>query len=171
MTLIKALQLYTPHLRPIAGDLAAKEFYILLEQILKRERAQIISQPQRILSGKEAEQLEVLVKRRTQGEPISKIMGHKEFWSLPFKVTIDTLDPRPESELILETILSYFPDKDKSYKILDLGAGTGCLILSLLSELPNSRGVGIDKSEPALTVARDNAINLGLEQRIQLIES
>ncbi|MEZ5757666.1 MAG: peptide chain release factor N(5)-glutamine methyltransferase [Emcibacteraceae bacterium] len=112
-----------------------------------------------------------LVKRRMAREPLSQIFGEKEFWSRTFKVTRDTLTPRPDSETLIEAALNKLEDKNKKYRILDLGTGTGCLLLTLLDELPNATGLGIDISEKALTVARENAINLNLSQRSEFLIS
>ncbi len=109
--------------------------------------------------------LDECVQKRLQGMPVAKIIGVKEFWGLPFKTTMDTLDPRPDSETLIEAVLDNLPDRQKSYRILDLGTGTGCLLISLLSELPNATGVGIDQSEAALSVAQENAAVLNVADR------
>lgn len=97
--------------------------------------------------------------------PMSQIFGEKEFWSLSFKVTKDTLTPRPDSETLIENALNQIDDKDENLMVLDMGTGTGCLLLSLLSELPNASGLGIDISEAALAVASENAADLNLSER------
>lgn len=107
-------------------------------------------------------------KRRAAGEPVAKIIGQKEFWSLTFKVNQHTLDPRPDSETLIETVLKHVTPKNKAYKILDLGTGTGCLALSLLSEYPSAHALAVDVSSAALDVAAFNAQNLGLHARIEL---
>lgn len=104
------------------------------------------------------EELESFIKRRLNGEPVAKIIGHKGFWKKEFKTTKDTLDPRPDSETLIDAILKTFLDKNAPYKILDIGTGTGCLLLSLLDEYPSAIGVGIDVSEKALSVAKENAL-------------
>lgn len=104
-------------------------------------------------------ELECFIKRRLEGEPVAKIVGHKGFWKKEFKTTKNTLDPRPDSETLIEAVLKTFPNKDLPYKILDIGTGTGCLLLSLLDEYPASVGIGIDVSEEALSVAKENALN------------
>lgn len=102
-------------------------------------------------------QLASYVHRRLQGEPVAKIIGHKGFWSLELKVSKDTLDPRPDSETLIDAVLRLFPDKRGQYRILDMGTGSGCLLLACLSEYPNAQGIGIDASEQALKIARENA--------------
>ncbi len=111
--------------------------------------------------------LEEMTARRLNHEPVSRILGQREFWGLPFKVTKDTLDPRPDTETLVEQSLKALePHKNRSLKIADLGTGTGCLLLSLLSELPDATGVGIDVSLSAIKVAEENARNLGLADRV-----
>lgn len=112
--------------------------------------------------------VERLTKRRLTREPMSQILGRREFWSLPFKVTPDVLTPRPDSETLVEAVLSIVPDRSAKLSLLDLGVGSGCLLLSLLHALPNARGLGVDRSERALAVARDNAGALGLADRAQM---
>lgn len=115
----------------------------------------------------EQEQFQALLVRRERREPIAHITGRREFWSLSFTVTADTLDPRPDSETVIEAVLAAVPDRTQALNVLDFGTGTGCLLLATLSEYPNAVGLGIDRSEGALAVARGNASALGLEQRAQ----
>lgn len=112
--------------------------------------------------------IERLTKRRLTREPISQILGRREFWSLPFKVTPDVLTPRPDSETLIEAVLSIVPDRSARLSVLDLGVGSGCLLLSLLHALPNATGVGVDRSERALAVARENAEALRLADRAEM---
>lgn len=100
--------------------------------------------------------IEQAIQRRLAHEPVSKIIGRRGFWKSEFITTPDVLDPRPDSEVIIEAVLEQFSDKTKPYRILDIGIGSGCLLASLLLEYPNAQGVGIDKSEKALKVAEQN---------------
>lgn len=102
------------------------------------------------------ELLKKFVARRQKGEPVAKIIGQKGFWTLDLKVSKDTLDPRPDSETIIDAVLKNFPDKSASLRILDLGTGSGCLLLALLDEYKNASGVGIDASAAALQIADQN---------------
>ncbi|MDR2464188.1 MAG: peptide chain release factor N(5)-glutamine methyltransferase [Holosporales bacterium] len=106
------------------------------------------------------------VNRRANHEPLSKILGKVNFWKHVFCTTKDTLDPRPEGELFVETVLEYYKDQNQPITFLDLGTGTGCLLLSCLSEYCNAIGVGVDICEKALLVARQNATNLGIAKRV-----
>ena len=106
-----------------------------------------------------------LIARRAAREPVARIRGKREFWSLPFQVGPATLDPRPDSETLVEAALAAIGDRTAALDVLDLGTGTGCLLLALLTELPQARGLGIDISAEAVAVARDNAAALGLADR------
>jgi release factor glutamine methyltransferase len=112
--------------------------------------------------------VERLAGRRLAREPMSHILGWREFWSLRFRVTADVLTPRPDSETLVEAVLGALPDRNAPLRILDLGVGSGCLMLSLLHELPQASGMGIDRSQRALAVARQNAEALGLAARADL---
>jgi len=112
--------------------------------------------------------------RRLNGEPISKIIGKREFWGVEFIVTPDTLSPRPETELIIERTLIWLNAQkrtDDALTILDLGTGTGCIPIALLSELKNAKAIAVDLSAEALEVAKQNAEKLGVMNRITFIQS
>jgi release factor glutamine methyltransferase len=115
--------------------------------------------------------LEAFLKRRIAQEPIAYILKTREFWSLPFIVSRDTLVPRPDSETLIEAVLEHIPNTKRNFSILDLGTGSGCLLLSLLSEFINGRGMGVDLSQAALDIAKQNAAVLGLEKRATFIVS
>jgi protein-(glutamine-N5) methyltransferase, release factor-specific len=112
-----------------------------------------------------------LIQMRLKRIPVAKIIGTKEFWSLPFKTTKATLDPRPDSEVLIEAALRHYRDKTAALRIVDFGTGTGCLLLSLLSEYQNATGVGVDYSKEALAVAAENAQNLALSNRAHFLYS
>ncbi len=109
------------------------------------------------------------VERYLQNEPLSKIIGKREFWNLDFITTKDTLDPRPDTETLIDHVLELLP-KDKTYTFLELGVGTGCIIISLLNEYTYAQGVGVDVSQEALSVAVQNK-NLHNMKRLNLIQS
>jgi release factor glutamine methyltransferase len=116
------------------------------------------------------EGLRALTARRVKREPMAYILGEREFWGLPFKVTPAVLVPRPDSETVIEAALSLMPDRARAWRILDLGLGSGCLLLTLLREFPDARGVGLEASPEALAVARGNAEALGVADRATLLE-
>ncbi|UEM19703.1 peptide chain release factor N(5)-glutamine methyltransferase [Skermanella mucosa] len=105
------------------------------------------------------------VARRVAREPVSRILGRREFWSLDFTLSPATLDPRPDSETVVEEALAGVADRQAPLSVLDLGTGTGCLLLAILSELPQAAGLGIDRSEEAVETAAANARRLGLGRR------
>ena len=111
------------------------------------------------------------VRRREAREPLSHILGEREFWSLRFQVNASVLDPRPDSETLVAAVLAQYPEPDTVVKIADLGTGSGCLLLSILSERPGAEGVGVDISESALSIARENAQRFGLAARANFIQS
>jgi release factor glutamine methyltransferase len=117
------------------------------------------------LSETEASKYRKLVERRLKREPIAYITGRKEFWSMNFNVSSSTLVPRPDSETLVEAVLADFP-RGKSLRVLDLGTGSGCLLLSILSEFANATGVGVDLSPEAVKIATENAEKLGLSERV-----
>jgi release factor glutamine methyltransferase len=106
-----------------------------------------------------------MVERRCIREPVSRILGHRDFWDLTFQLNPYALDPRPDSETLIEAVLSHITDKDKPLNVLDLGTGTGCLLLSILHEFPNSKGIGNDINQHCIELSQRNAINNGLSHR------
>ncbi len=111
---------------------------------------------------------DILVRRRL-GEPLSKILGEKGFYKYIFKTSADVLDPRADSETLVESVLEFVPDTDKPIKILDIGTGSGCLLISTTMEYQNAVGVGIDKSEMALKIAQENAKAVATDKNISFI--
>lgn len=102
------------------------------------------------------------ISRRLAREPVAYITGHKEFWSLEFAVGPGALIPRPETETLIEQALRELPDRNAPLRVLELGTGTGCLLVALLTELPNASGIGIDSSGEALRWARENVTRHGV---------
>jgi release factor glutamine methyltransferase len=111
------------------------------------------------------------VQRRARHEPLAKILGVASFWKFHFLTSQDTLDPRPESELFPDVVLKRFPATHLPLTFLDLGTGTGCLLISCLAEYPNASGIGVDKSEQALKIAKENAKRCGVEERACFVKS
>jgi len=150
---------------------AALDARLLLAAALNVAPAHLVANSDRILDPAAAARFGGLVARRLRREPLAQILGHREFWSLEFIVTPDTLIPRPDSETVVEAVLAENQDRARPLRILDLGVGTGCLLLSLLSELPAATGVGVDRSARGLRVAHANALALGLLARARFAVS
>ena len=127
--------------------------------------AGLIARPQRQLSVQEADKLSRLAARRHAREPMAHILGAREFWSLDFEVSADVLTPRPDSETLVEAVCENLPAAEQQVRILDLGTGSGCLLLALLHEFTTASGVGVDISPAAIALARRNAERLGVGQR------
>lgn len=134
------------------------------------DQTRIIGHPEDEITAETAAHLQELIKRRKKSEPIAYITGTKEFWSLDFKVSRETLIPRPDSETLISAVLETIPDKKAALSILDLGTGSGCLLLALLSELPNAHGLGIDINPNACLIAAENAEILDLAKRARFVE-
>ena len=155
----------TARLAEAGIDGAAREARLLLQAAADLPIATQIAFPERAVEASASARLQELVARRARREPMAHILGRREFWSLTFKVTADTLDPRPDSETLVQAVLNQVPDRSASLRLVDFGTGTGCLLLSLLHELPHATGLGVDLSERALAVAEENAQALRLGAR------
>lgn len=129
----------------------------------------VFGYPERAIDAAARRTLSDVVARRAGREPMAYITGVREFWSLPFAVSPDTLIPRPDSETLIEAVLERFPDRDGTERLLDLGAGSGCLLLALLHERRRWTGTGTDRSVAALAVAAGNATRLGLADRSDFV--
>lgn len=125
--------------------------------------------PEREIAPADAALFETFVARRAGHEPYSRIAGTREFWSLDFALSPDTLDPRPDSETLIEAALERIADRAATLSVVDFGTGTGALLLALLSELPNATGIGVDISAGAVETARRNAAALGLSARARFV--
>ena len=135
---------------------------LLIAHGLGLDRAQLLSQSQRVLTEGEIAVLDALISRRVQRESVARIIGSREFWSLNFGLNEATLEPRPDSETLIEAVLKI---RKEGNRILDLGTGSGCLLLALLHETPKATGLGIDINPRAVEQATQNAVALGLGER------
>ena len=141
---------------------------LLLEAASGAARADIVSDPYRPLSAEQAATLESFLDRRIAREPVSHILGRKGFWTVELKVTRDVLTPRPDTETLVDGVLKSLP-AEQPMRILDLGVGSGAILLALLAERPLWSGVGVELSEAALEIARENAALLKLDDRATLV--
>jgi len=138
---------------------------ILLAKILKKNREEMLVNLDQKVTPQIIKSFDKLIERRSSKEPIAYILKKKEFWSKNFYVDKNTLIPRPETELMVEKIVSIFKNKD--IQILDIGTGTGCILLSILSELKQSRGIGVDISQRAIRIAIKNSIKHKLSHKVK----
>ena len=141
----------------------------MLAAALGLSAAEVFAHPERPLTPAERARLAKMLERMVAGEPLSRITGRREFWGLEFLLSGDTLDPRPETETVVEAVLARLPERGRPYRLLDLGTGTGCLLLALLSEYPAASGVGVDIAPGAVRTARLNAERVGAGGRAHFV--
>ena len=144
---------------------------ILLTHALCCSKEYIIFNPDAKLNIEQQEVFFKMVKRRAAREPVSHIIGKREFFGENFFVSCDVLDPRPDSESLIELVLENFQQKNNQLKILELGVGSGCLIITLLKAYKSAFGVGVDISKKALKIAGENAATHQVQDRLQLLQS
>lgn len=150
------------------------ESNILISHFLHLSKEEIILKGQDIYPDKESlANIKIAINRRLNGEPISHIIGRREFYSINFDVNEDVLDPRPDSEILIEEALKIIADISsvKKVNILELGVGSGCLVLTLLKNVINSKAIAVDINPKSIIVAKKNAVSLGLDNRIKFIQS
>jgi release factor glutamine methyltransferase len=167
-TLVQAWTAARDRLKAARVDTPVIDARLLLEAAAGATRADLLNDPHRILTPEQAETLGGYLERRERREPIAHILGRKGFWSVMLNVGPDVLTPRPDTELVVIAALERL-EPGKPARILDLGVGSGAILLALLTERPAARGLGVDISEEALAVARENASNLGLASRAALL--
>ena len=144
---------------------------ILLAHVLECQPQMLTLRAGQMLTPGQDHAFQGLIRRRQQRQPVSQIIGVRGFWTLDLHVTSDTLDPRPDSETVIEAVLAHCPRTAAPLSVLDFGTGTGCLLLALLSEYPQASGLGVDISAAALTVAARNAVACKLDHRLGWVRS
>jgi release factor glutamine methyltransferase len=138
---------------------------ILVSHLINIPRESIYSKLKENLPSNKTEELQKLVSRRVKKEPIAYILNNKEFWSTNFYVDRSVLIPRPETEVLIDLILSQISNKNNYLNILDIGTGSGCILISLLKELVKAKGIGVDKSTKAIAIAKKNSISQQVDNR------
>jgi release factor glutamine methyltransferase len=146
-------------------ETAALDARLLVLAALAISPTDLIARPDTALTPDETERLAALARRRLAHEPVARIVGEREFWGLPFRLSPETLVPRPDTETVVETALGLIPDRQEALRIVDFGTGSGCILTALLHELPRAQGLGIDRSFGALGTARLNAHMNGVGNR------
>jgi release factor glutamine methyltransferase len=167
-TLVQAWNAAKARLQAAGVDGPVIDARLLVEAAAGASRTDIIADPRRVLTEEQAATLESFIARRERREPVSHILGRKGFWKIMLQVTADVLTPRPDTETLVELVLRDLPEA-KAFSVLDLGVGSGAIILAILAERPAGKGLGVDVSDEALAVARENAANLGLAGRVALL--
>lgn len=152
------------------SDVPALEARRMINHRCGIDWSDIAAFPEKFIEEDDLNKLEADIQARLNGKPLSKIYGVKEFWGLEFIVSEDVLDPRPDTETIVDIAVRKLGSKS-GQRIIDLGTGSGCLIISLLKEFPDSHGWAVDKSEAALEIARQNAEKHGVAERLTFIQS
>ncbi|MFZ4607345.1 MAG: peptide chain release factor N(5)-glutamine methyltransferase [Caulobacter sp.] len=167
-TLVKAWKAGGERLKAIGIDQPAIDARLMLEAAAEVSRLEIVTDPYREMTPEQEAVYDSYLERRGRREPVSLILGRKGFWKIMLNVNSSVLTPRPESEVIVDEALKAFPEH-MAFNILDLGVGSGAILLSILAERPAAKGLGVDISEDALAVARENAANLDLDGRTALL--
>tara|TARA_Y100001936_G_scaffold253516_1_gene318660 strand:- start:22334 stop:23185 length:852 start_codon:yes stop_codon:yes gene_type:complete len=171
LTISSALESAVTILAAAGVDNPRIDARLLLCHTAQIEPATVISDPDKKLLPEDVRTFEELIERRVRREPVSHLIGEREFWSLPFKVGPDVLDPRPDSETLINAALKLIDNRSREISVLDLGTGSGCLLITMLTELPYATGVGVDISERALSVARINAEANAVSSRASFLKS
>ena len=143
---------------------------ILLSNSIKKDKKHIILNPREFLNLEQTEIFKNLIERRKKGEPVAYLINKKDFWKDEFFVNKDVLIPRPDTELIIEQVLKIY-SKNSQFQVLDIGTGSGCILLSILRERPNFYGTGIDISKKSINVSKLNAKQLNLTSRVKFFHS
>ena len=143
---------------------------ILMAKAIKENRSNVLLNPNRILSNQDYENFRELISNRLQFKPIAYLTGKKSFWKHEFEINDKVLIPRPDTEIIIEEILQIYKNK-KNIKFLEVGVGSGCIILSILNERKSFLGNGVDLSKDCISICKLNAIKLGVLNRLKLFKT
>jgi release factor glutamine methyltransferase len=143
---------------------------MILSNSIKKDKKHIILNPKELLNSEQTNTFKNLIERRKKGEPVAYLINSKEFWKDEFFVNKDVLIPRPDTELIIEQVIKIY-SKDSQIKVLDIGTGSGCILLSILKERPNFYGTGIDISKKSINISKHNAKHLNLTTRVKFFHS
>ena len=143
---------------------------VLMSKVLKQERTNIILNSKRIISKKDYKNFRNLVRHRLKKKPVAYLIGKKSFWKYEFKLNDNVLVPRPDSELLIEQVLKIYKNKSQ-INFLEIGVGSGCIILSILREKKSFLGKGVDLSDDCIKICKINAIKLGVKNRLKLFKS
>ena len=170
LTLVQAWTQARKRLEAAGIDAPVIDARLMLEAAAGASRTDILTDPHRLLSAPQEQTLEGFLARREAREPVSHILGKKGFWTVELKVTRDVLTQRPDTETVVDALLKSLP-AEEPMRILDLGVGSGAILLALLAERPHWSGVGVDISPEALEVARENAALLKLDDRATLVHA
>jgi len=169
LTVGQAQRVCVPLLKDAGIDAPVFEARVLLGFVLGGGPERVLADRDEQLTSVQAQALAEALAQRCRRVPMAQIVGVREFWSLAFKVTSDTLTPRPDTETLVEAVVDHCLHPPK--RILDLGTGTGCIVLALLSEWPSAVGIGVDASSDALKVAEENSRTLGLAERVAFVSA
>lgn len=169
-TLLTAWKAAAARLKDGRIDSPSIDARLLLEVAASCSRTDILADPYRVVTPDQQAALDGFVERRLRREPVSRILGKKGFWKIMLNVTPDVLSPRPDTEAILDVVLLAYPP-NKAFEMIDLGTGSGAILLAVLAERFGARGVGTDISFEALAVAKENATNLELDNRATFLRT
>lgn len=168
-TVAMAVRHATAVLRAAGVDTPSLDARLLVAEALGMAHDRLIAIGHAAMPAHAQASIGTMITRRCAGEPVSRIIGHREFWGRQFRISPATLDPRPETETLVETALAILArDDNRAPRLLDVGTGSGCILITLLAELPHATGTATDVSKAALEAAHDNAQRLGVADRLEL---
>lgn len=169
MTIRDALRAAVSRLRAGGVDTPELDARVLAEEAFALSHAGLLAASSQSAAPEAVVAFDAMIARRLAGEPVARLLGRREFWGLDFTLSSATLVPRPDSETIVEAALAEAGPRDRPLRALDLGVGTGCLLLAILSERPNATGLGVDRAFEAAATAQANARTLGLADRARFV--